>query len=108
MAAAYEIANGWEEPDELRELTNALVELRPDADVSRIRHAYYIAERAHTGQTRESGQPYITHPLAVARIVVDLHMDDDTIVAALLHDVLEDCPKTTREDLAAMFGETVA
>jgi GTP pyrophosphokinase len=108
MAAAFEIAPGWEEPEELRELTSALIELRPDADVSRIRHAYYIAERAHSGQTRESGTPYITHPLAVARIVVDLHMDDDTIVAALLHDVLEDCPMTFREDIAETFGETVA
>src|SRR5690349_1275333 len=103
MSAAFEIAIGWEEPDKLRELLDLLLELRPDADVARIRHGYYVAEQAHSGQTRDSGEPYINHPLAVARILVELHMDDDTIVAALLHDVLEDCHMTTREDLADAF-----
>lgn len=108
MSALYEMTTGWEEPAELQELLGALSERRPDADTARIRHAYFIAERAHSGQTRQSGEPYVTHPLAVARILVDLHMDDDTIVAALLHDVLEDCPQCTREELAEQFGEPVA
>jgi len=108
MSAAFEIVDGWEEPAELQELLGALVELRPDADIARIRQAYYVAEKAHAGQTRQSGEPYITHPLAVARILVDLHLDDDTIIGALLHDVLEDCPHSRKEDLAEMFGEHVA
>ena len=80
---------------------------RDDANVRRIRYAYYIAEQAHAGQVRKSGEAYIHHPLAVARIVVDLRMDDDTIVAALLHDVLEDCPEIKPESIAKQFGEDV-
>lgn len=65
-----------------------------------------MAEQAHAGQERASGEAYITHPLAVATILVDLHMDDDTIVAALLHDVLEDT-QSNREMIAETFGHQV-
>lgn len=108
MSAAFEITPEWEDPLELKALLDRLLESRPDSDVARIRHAYYVAEKAHAGQTRKSGEPYITHPLAVAGILADLQMDDDTIVAGLLHDVIEDCPDILTEDLASVFGETVA
>ncbi len=108
MVAAFEISHEWEEPDALHELLQSIREQRNDADVRRIRYAYYLSEKSHAGQTRETGEPYITHPLAVAKILVDLRMDDDTIVAALLHDVVEDCPTVTIDSLQELFGEDVA
>ena len=103
----FEISHHWEEPDGLHALLAKIRESRPNADLRRIRYAYYVAEQAHAGQTRGTGEAYITHPLAVADILNDLQMDDDTIVAALLHDVLEDCPEITEEKLRGDFGETV-
>lgn len=79
----------------------------PDVDTSRILRAYLFAEAKHKGQTRESGVPYIEHPLAVAHILADLQMGPNTLVAGLLHDTLEDT-KTTREELEREFGEEVA
>ena len=79
----------------------------PVADVERIRAAYAFSARAHAQQTRMSGEPYITHPLAVAGAVTEWRMDGDAIVAALLHDVLEDTG-TTKAELAAKFGKDVA
>lgn len=107
MSAAFEISHEWEEPDGLHDLLQVIREQRPNANVRRIRYAYYIAERAHAGQARQSGEAYILHPLAVARILVDLRLDDDTIVAALLHDVIEDCPDVTAEFVGKTFGEDV-
>ena len=72
-----------------------------------IDKAYNMANDAHKGVCRRSGEPYICHPLAVARLVLDLGMDSESIAAALLHDVVEDTP-TTLEDLTAAFGEEVA
>ena len=89
MAAAYEISHDWDEPEDLHAMLQALRTQRDDANVRRIRYAFFLAEQWHKGQFRQSGEAYIHHPLAVARIVVDLRMDDDTIIAALLHDVLE-------------------
>ena len=71
-----------------------------------ITKAYELANKAHNGVCRRSGEPYICHPLAVARLVLDLGMDSESIAAALLHDVVEDTP-TTLEDLKAAFGEEV-
>src|SRR4051812_42204136 len=62
----------------------------PHADVHELRRAYVVAERMHRGQPRKSGAPYITHPLAVAMILASLGMDGVTLVAALLHDTVED------------------
>ncbi|MHB8635331.1 MAG: RelA/SpoT family protein [Fimbriimonadaceae bacterium] len=107
MSAVFDISHEWEEPDGLHDLLQAIREQRPDANVKRIRYAYFLAEEAHSGQQRSSGEAYIQHPLAVARILVDLHLDDDTIVAALLHDVLEDTEAITREKLRDVFGQTV-
>ena len=64
--------------------------------VSLVERAFYVAKKAHEGQFRRSGDPYIIHPLAVANILADLHLDHETLMAALLHDVIEDTP-TTKE-----------
>ena len=78
-----------------------------DRDKKKIKKAYEYAALAHNGQYRCSGEPYITHPLHVAKIVAELIPDADTICAALLHDTIEDC-NVTYEDLKHEFGETVA
>ncbi len=75
--------------------------------VSKIRSAYEFANEMHIDQKRESGEPYITHPLSVADILVNLGMDTDTVCAALLHDVVEDT-EATLDDLKKRFGEDVA
>ena len=63
--------------------------LNPE-QVNLVRRAYYYAEQAHDGQIRRSGEPYITHPLEVAAILADMHMDHHSLMAAMLHDVIED------------------
>ncbi|MBC7232816.1 MAG: bifunctional (p)ppGpp synthetase/guanosine-3',5'-bis(diphosphate) 3'-pyrophosphohydrolase [Chloroflexi bacterium] len=78
-----------------------------EADMKLLRRAYQVAARAHEGQTRLSGEPYVYHTLAVAEILADLHMDAATLAAALLHDVPEDT-SVTLEDLRAQFGDEVA
>jgi len=75
--------------------------------VDDIRRAYHFAETAHEGQTRRSGEPYITHPLAVAHVLAMMHLDDECIMAGLLHDVIEDT-EVSREELAQEFTEGVA
>ena len=75
--------------------------------VADIEQAYIVAERAHDGQMRSSGDPYITHPVAAANILAELHLDHQTIMAALMHDVIEDCD-ITKQDLATQFGDSVA
>jgi GTP pyrophosphokinase len=75
--------------------------------VGRIREAAEFGASAHKGQKRLSGEPYIAHPVAAAAILADLHLDTDTIVAAILHDVIEDTP-TPKDQLAARFGADVA
>ncbi|HQW09321.1 MAG TPA: RelA/SpoT family protein [Steroidobacteraceae bacterium] len=79
----------------------------PPADVERIREAAEFGASAHKGQKRLSGEPYIAHPVAAADILADLRLDADTIVAAILHDVIEDTP-IAKEDLAERFGPAVA
>lgn len=76
-------------------------------DLEKITQAYKVAEKAHEGQLRTSGDPYITHPLAVAAILLDYCMDTDTICAALLHDTVEDTD-VTLDELRKKFGEDVA
>jgi guanosine-3',5'-bis(diphosphate) 3'-pyrophosphohydrolase len=79
----------------------------PSADMDEIRRAYEYADKEHAGQLRKSGEPYIIHPLAVAEIVAEIGLDTDAIVAALLHDCLEDTD-ASYEDISRMFGQTVA
>ena len=75
--------------------------------IALVARAYECAKSAHEGQYRRSGEPYIIHPLAVANILADLHMDHQTLMAALLHDVIEDTP-VSKEELASQFGDAVA
>jgi len=80
--------------------------LKP-TDVARLEEAYRFSEAAHAGQTRQSGDPYISHPLAVAEILADWHLDGQTLMAALLHDVTEDT-SVTKDEISDMFGRPVA
>ena len=78
-----------------------------DAQVDKIHQAYLMAFAAHRGQKRRTGEPYISHPVAVACILADMKIDPQTIMAALLHDVIEDTP-ATKEIIAEKFGDAVA
>ncbi|MBO6227596.1 MAG: HD domain-containing protein, partial [Shewanella sp.] len=80
--------------------------LEPE-QVELLKQAYQIARDAHEGQMRTSGEPYITHPVAVARILADMRLDHETLMAALLHDTIEDT-HVTKDDLAELFGVAVA
>ena len=80
--------------------------LKP-ADIDNVAAAYAMARVAHEGQTRNSGEAYVTHPLAVATILAKWHLDPQALIAALLHDVVEDTP-TTKTDIAKKFGKAVA
>ncbi|MBV8302789.1 MAG: bifunctional (p)ppGpp synthetase/guanosine-3',5'-bis(diphosphate) 3'-pyrophosphohydrolase, partial [Acidimicrobiia bacterium] len=80
---------------------------QPRADTSLITRAYQVARAAHEGQVRRSGDPYIQHPLAVAKVLADLGLDDVTLSAALLHDSVEDTG-VTLEEVAGEFGDDVA
>ena len=77
-----------------------------EQDIARITDAYRFAEKAHDGQKRRSGEPYIIHPVAVAQILAEMGMDADSICAALLHDVVEDTP-VTDEEIQKKFGATI-
>lgn len=79
----------------------------PADEVQQVRRAYFYSEQAHDGQKRSSGEPYVTHPLAVATILANLHMDHQALIAALLHDVIEDTG-INKEAVTRQFGEVVA
>jgi len=91
----------------LKELLASVGAYLPAEQVARIREAAEFGASAHKGQKRLSGEPYIAHPVAAAAILADLRLDGDTIVAAILHDVIEDTP-TPKDQLAARFGAAVA
>ncbi len=88
----------------------SIIEASPNTyDIAKIRAAYEFAAKMHEGQFRDSGEPYISHPLAVAEIVAGMHLDTDSICAALLHDTVEDCgDRTNLADIEKKFGPTVA
>ncbi|MFP4154257.1 MAG: RelA/SpoT family protein [Halothiobacillaceae bacterium] len=88
-------------------LERHLAEYLEDEQIARIWDAFRFGAEAHAGQTRKSGEPYITHPVAVAHILADLRMDEATLIAAILHDVIEDTP-TAREEIVHRFSEEVA
>src|SRR6056297_2242475 len=91
-------------------LENFIIQIQqhnPNIEYTNIIKAYHFAESAHEGQVRKSGEKYFTHPLQVALILAELEMDDNTIVAGLLHDVLEDT-KYEYGEIVAEFGEEVA
>ncbi len=97
----------YEFEDLFKDLMKVLKESNRPYDLEKITEAGDYAYRAHDGQMRQSGEPYITHPLAVAKILVELGMDTETICAGLLHDVVEDTPATV-EDIRKTFGSDVA
>ncbi|MGF1699851.1 bifunctional GTP diphosphokinase/guanosine-3',5'-bis pyrophosphate 3'-pyrophosphohydrolase [Photobacterium makurazakiensis] len=90
--------------DSLKEVAT---EYLPESQIEALRQAYLVARDAHEGQTRSSGEPYIIHPIAVARILAEMRLDYETLMAALLHDVIEDT-EVTKDDLDSRFGSTVA
>ena len=90
-----------------QELLNRILKYHPNADTSMVEKAYQIARDAHEGQVRKSGEPYIIHPLCVAIILADLELDKETIVAGILHDVVEDTVMT-KEEIAKTFSPEVA
>ncbi len=99
-------------PDErhvasLASLTRLAEAYLPEDDIRRIREAYRLADEAHLGQFRSSGEPYISHPIAVCEICAGWKLDADSLMAALLHDVLEDCG-VTKQTLLERFGPQVA
>lgn len=95
------------DPDVLyQQLEDTIHRYRPNTDLSNVKRAYLLAREAHQEQKRKSGEPYINHPLAVAIILAELEMDKETIIAGLLHDVVEDTP-ITEEELTEMFGSEV-
>jgi GTP diphosphokinase / guanosine-3',5'-bis(diphosphate) 3'-diphosphatase len=91
----------------ISQLLDKLETYLPPGQVERVREAYDFGAERHQGQKRVSGEPYITHPVAVADILADLKLDADTLVAAILHDVIEDTP-TAKAEIATMFGQVVA
>ncbi|MCS6830235.1 MAG: bifunctional (p)ppGpp synthetase/guanosine-3',5'-bis(diphosphate) 3'-pyrophosphohydrolase [Armatimonadota bacterium] len=106
--------SGAELPEELLALLDRVREYHPQADTSTIVRAYRVAEHVHRGATRASGEPYITHPLAVAGILAELEMDVATISAGLMHDVIEDGkdehgnPRITLDDIRQLFSKEIA
>src|SRR5687767_4236601 len=80
--------------------------LKPE-DISQLQSAYHFSEAAHEGQFRKSGEPYISHPLAVANILAQWHLDPQALTAALLHDVMEDTA-VTKNEITRNFGKPVA
>ena len=96
------------DPDEMfRDLIKKISENCPGMNLERIRDAYEMAKSAHEGQLRKDGSPYVTHCVAAADITVDMGMDEDSVVSALLHDVIEDT-NLTHADIARQFGTAVA
>ncbi|MAI08320.1 MAG: bifunctional (p)ppGpp synthetase/guanosine-3',5'-bis(diphosphate) 3'-pyrophosphohydrolase [Magnetococcales bacterium] len=89
------------------ELIDKIQQFNKNADVALLNRAYVYSMKAHGNQKRVSGEPYLIHPLEVASIIADLHLDDASIAAALLHDTIEDTLATT-EELESLFGKEVA
>lgn len=89
------------------ELIEKIQSYHPSADISMVERAYHIADDAHKDQLRKSGEPYIIHPLCVANILAELELDKESIIAGLLHDVVEDTVLTT-EEIAEMFSDEIA
>ncbi len=91
----------------IQEILDAITVYNPQADLELVQKAYVYAASAHAGQTRLSGEPYLSHPLAVAYTLAQLRLDEATIVAGLLHDTVEDT-KATIDEIDEAFGEEVA
>ena len=107
MEETRSLATVKPDPDAQFEALVKKIQENTHFDVGRIRAAYEMARLAHTGQFRRDGSPYVTHCIAAADISVDIGLDEDSIIAALLHDVIEDT-SLTHEDIARQFGPAVA
>ena len=94
-------------PVTIESILAAVKSYQPDADLAMIERAYLVAQEGHKKQTRASGEPYINHPLNVAAILTELQLDDTTIAAAILHDVVEDT-LFTLDEIQDMFGDEMA
>ena len=92
---------------QIQEIVEEVRSYSPNADIGVVMSAYLFAANAHNGQHRKSGEDYLVHPLAVAKILAEMRMDVDTIATGLLHDTMEDC-LTTRSELVGQFNEDVA
>ena len=92
---------------QVSDLTNVISSYLDPHQIDRVFQAYQFSAKAHEGQQRISGEPYIHHPLEVAGILGEMHMDHQTLMAAILHDVLEDTP-TAKEEIRKKFGKNVA
>ncbi len=90
-----------------QELVDKIRSYHPSADISMVERAYHIADDAHKDQLRKSGEPYIIHPLCVANILAELELDKESIIAGILHDVVEDTVLTT-EQISEMFSDEIA
>lgn len=93
--------------DTIDSLASGLADYLGKDQVNSVRRAYFYAEQAHDGQLRRSGEPYVTHPLAVANILGEMHMDHQSLMAAMLHDVIEDTG-ITKTAIKSQFGNSVA
>ena len=91
----------------LEDLIRKIRKFHPDDDMELVRRAYFYAEKAHENQKRKSGEPYFSHPCAVAVILTDLMLDATTIAAGLLHDCVEDVEGVTLETIRTEFGQEV-
>jgi GTP pyrophosphokinase len=101
------VATAMTEQSTIDSVIAALLEHHPHSDIARVRRAYDVAKDAHQGQMRKSGEEYITHPVAVTQIIAELGLNETTVVAALLHDTVEDTPYSL-EQLRKDFGDEVA
>lgn len=103
----FHTQNGQQPERSIVALATTLADYLSPDQVNLVQRAYYYAEQAHEGQRRRSGEPYVTHPLAVAAILADMHMDHQSLMAAMLHDVIEDTA-INKKTLGDQFGATVA
>lgn len=103
----FHTQNGQHPERSIAALATTLADYLSPEQVNLVQRAYYYAEQAHEGQRRRSGEPYVTHPLAVAAILADMHMDHQSLMAAMLHDVIEDTA-INKKTLGDQFGGTVA
>ncbi len=100
--------DNFTEPEELyQSLITRIRAYHPSSDITMVEKAYEVAKKAHEGQLRKSGEPYIIHPLCVGLILTELKLDKESISAGLLHDVIEDTDMSL-EELSGIFGEEVA
>lgn len=93
--------------ENLDPLIQTIKSYNPDSDIQKIEEAVAFAKKHHEGQTRSSGEPYYTHPVEVAGLLADMHLDDASIITAILHDTVEDTTATS-DDIKKQFGQEVA